>query len=51
MFYQVLVCLAFVFTLYFYIVFFQNNDFCRHLVNFTGTNGIVSAYGLEADDT
>ena len=24
---------------------------CRHLVNFTGTNGIVSAYGLEADDT
>jgi hypothetical protein len=29
----------------------MNGNNCRHLVNFTGTNGIVSAYGLEADDT
>ena len=29
----------------------MNGNHCRHLVNFTGTNGIVSAYGLEADDT
>ena len=29
----------------------MNEGNCRHLVNFTGTNGIVSAYGLEADDT
>ena len=26
-------------------------DHCRHLVNFTGTNGIVAAYLLESDDT
>jgi hypothetical protein len=29
----------------------MNGNNCRHLVNFTGTNGIVSAYALEADDT
>ena len=29
----------------------MNEGNCRHLVNFTGTNGIVAAYALEADDT
>ena len=29
----------------------MNGNNCRHLVNFTGTNGIVAAYALEADDT
>ena len=31
-------------------VFMDGND-CKHLLNFNGTNGIVAAYLLEADDT
>ena len=29
----------------------DNNDDCNHLLNYSGTNGIVAAYLLESDDT